>query len=109
MQEYTDILGTDLVKDSREKINNNIKTVGSNYSGTAFPTEDTLVGMTCYRTDRKELYMYAPLDDNDSAPWKLVFKFNADGEALVVNATNSEYVNHNNKVYLPDGSIMWVE
>jgi len=109
MQEYTDILGTDLVKDSREKINNNIKTVGSNYSGTVFPTDNLLVGMTCFRTDRKELYMYVPFSAGDTAPWKLVFKFNSAGEALVVNATNSEYVNHDNTVVLPDGTIMWVE
>lgn len=109
MQQYVDILGTDLVKNSRDTINNNIKTVGSNYSGTAFPTDNLLVGMTCYRTDRKELYIYAPLSNNDSQPWKLLLRLNNSGEALVVNATNSEYVNHENKVYLPDGSIMWVE
>jgi len=109
MQQYTDILGTDLVKDSRVKINNNIKTVGSSFSGAAFPTSDLLVGMVCYRTDRKELYMYAPFNGSDANPWKLVFKFNSAGEALVVNATNSEYVNHDNKVVLPDGTIMWVE
>jgi len=109
MQQYVDILGTDLVKNSRETINNNIKTVGSNYSGTAFPTDNLLVGMTCYRTDRKELYLYAPFNSEDISPWKLVFKFNSAGEALVVNATNSEYVNHENTVVLPDGTIMWVE
>ena len=109
MQQYTDILGTDLVKNSREKINNNIKTVGSNYSGTVFPTTDLMVGMTCYRTDRKELYMYVPFNEDDTDPWKLVFKFNSAGEALVVNATHSEYVNHENTVVLPDGTIMWVE
>lgn len=109
MQQYVDILGTDLVKNSRSTINNNIKTVGSNYSGTAFPTDNLLVGMTCYRTDRKELYIYVPYDEDDEQPWKLLLKLTNSGEALVVNSTNSEYVNHENTVVLPDGTIMWVE
>ena len=101
MQQYVDILGTDLVKNSRDTINNNIKTVGSNYSGTAFPTNN--------RTDRKELYIYVPYDEDDEQPWKLLLKLTNSGEALVVNSTNSEYVNHENTVVLPDGTIMWVE
>ena len=109
MQSYVDILGTDLVKNSRETINNNIKTVGSNYSGTVFPTDNLLLGMMCYRTDRKELYIYVPLSNDDTQPWKLLLKLTDEGEALVMNSTNSEYVNHENKVVLPDGTIMWVE
>ena len=108
MQQYSEILGTDLVKNSRTKINNNILTVASNYAGDAFPTENLVVGMTCYRTDRKEMYLYT-LDANEEGQWLLLFKFNANGEVVVVNATNSEYVEHDGKVVLPDGSTLWVE
>ena len=108
MQQYSEILGTDLVKNSRSKINNNIMTVASHYSGTVFPTDNLTDGMMCYRKDRKELYMYV-VDENDEGQWLLLFKFNASNEVVVVNATNSEFVEHEGKVYLPDGSQLWVE
>ena len=58
MQSYVDILGTDLVKNSRETINNNIKTVGSNYSGTMFPTDNLLLGMITEQTARSCTSMF---------------------------------------------------
>ena len=99
MQEYSEILGTDLVKNSRVKINNNIMTVASNYSGDAFPTENLVVGMKCFRTDRNEMYMYT-LDENDNGRWLLLFKFNEDGEVVVVNATTAEHLE--NPPVIPD-------
>ena len=93
MQNYVDILGTDLVKNSRERINNNIKTVASNYSGDEFPTDNLEEGMTCYRTDRKEMYIYT-IDENDYGRWLSLFRFNEDGEVVVVNATTAEQLEH---------------
>lgn len=112
MQNYVDIKGSDLVKNSRETINNNIKTVGSNYSGTSFPTTNLLAGMLCFRTDTRELHLCESVNvvnGQEQAVWRLLLKLDSNNNALVVRSTNSEYVSHNNKVYLPDGSIMWVE
>lgn len=56
------IAGSDLIKNSRTAINENFKAVASDFAGTAFPTDNLLVGMTCYRTDKKRLYRYT--DEN---------------------------------------------
>lgn len=60
----------------------------SNSSGTAFPTENTVIGMTCFRTDQSKLYRLI-----DATPtWKLEFDFAktfgvADSAALADLAT----------------------
>lgn len=58
MAEIKIIAGSDLVKNSRSAINDNFKAVASNFAGTAFPTTNLYVGMTCYRTDKEQLYRY---------------------------------------------------
>ena len=107
MQEYAEILGTELIKNSREKINNNNASIGSNFSGTAFPTQNLWPGMFCFREDLNELYMYTKTGNNYT--WKLIFKIQNDGSVLVANATNAEYVEHDGKIVLPDGSQLWIE
>lgn len=56
MQSFKEINGQDNIKDSRTTINDSIKTVMSNNSGTAFPTTNLQVGMKCYRTDLGKTY-----------------------------------------------------
>lgn len=51
MQNYLEINGQDYVKDSRTKINESLRTLLSNNSGTAFPTSNLQEGMKCFRTD----------------------------------------------------------
>lgn len=56
MQSFKEINGQDNIKNSRTTINDSIKTVMSNNSGTAFPTANLQVGMKCYRTDLGKTY-----------------------------------------------------
>ena len=56
MQSFKEIQGQDNIKNSRTVINDSIKTVMSNHSGTAFPTTNLQVGMKCYRTDLGKTY-----------------------------------------------------
>lgn len=83
MKKYIDILGTDEVKDSREVINNNIKTVASDFSGTAFPTENLVEGMTCYRTDQKKLYRYITVDS--TLAWVVDRTYSVNGQTIDAN------------------------
>lgn len=56
MQSFKEIQGQDNIKNSRTVINDSLKTVMSNHSGTAFPTTNLQVGMKCYRTDLGKTY-----------------------------------------------------
>lgn len=73
MADIQEILGTDLVKDSRKVINENFNKVACDFAGTAFPTNPN-IGMVCYRTDENKAYRYV---DNDV--WKV------EGSVLTVN------------------------
>ena len=81
MQQYTEILATHTLANSREKITNNDKTIMSCNSGTTFPTTDLQVGMLCLRTDLKQLF-----ELEDLAPtWTIIADLNKT-------YTNKEYV-----------------
>lgn len=67
MQSFKEINGQDNIKNSRTTINDSIKTVMSNSSGTAFPTTNLQVGMKCYRTDLGKTYT---LTDVANKTWK---------------------------------------
>ena len=67
MQAFKEINGQDNIKNSRTTINDSIKTVMSNSSGTAFPTTNLQVGMKCYRTDLGKTYT---LTDVANKTWK---------------------------------------
>lgn len=67
MQSFKEINGQDNIKNSRTTINDSIKTVMSNSSGTAFPTTNLQVGMKCYRTDLDKTYT---LTDVANKTWK---------------------------------------
>ena len=55
-QTYNDIASTDTLSASRQKILDRDDAIKSSFSGTAFPTTNLLVGMTCFRTDENKLY-----------------------------------------------------
>ena len=55
-QTWQDFPASEKMKDSRPKIKERTETLKSHFSGTAFPTVDVVVGMTCYRTDQEKLY-----------------------------------------------------
>ncbi|WP_443674719.1 phage tail protein [Megasphaera sp.] len=51
MQEYNELVTTDACNTYLEKVDKNIQSVASTFSGTAFPTTNLAVGMQCMRTD----------------------------------------------------------
>lgn len=69
MQNYK-VIPQDSIKRSRAVIENNMATIASNFSGTAFPTTGLQVGMKCYRVDLGRTYTLkntSPLKWEDDA------------------------------------------
>ena len=60
MQDYTPLgsTATTTVKEGILNHEKNINALRSTYSGTAFPTENLVAGMKCYRTDLGKTYTY---------------------------------------------------
>lgn len=60
MQDYTPLgsTATTTVKDGILNHEKNINALRSTYSGTAFPTENLVAGLKCYRTDLGKTYTY---------------------------------------------------
>ena len=55
-QLWDNILPSETLRDSRQQILNRDEAVKSQFSGSAFPTTDLVIGMPCYRTDLQRLY-----------------------------------------------------
>ena len=55
MQDYK-VIPQESIKRSRAVIENNMATIVSNFSGTAFPTTGLQIGMKCYRVDLERTY-----------------------------------------------------
>lgn len=88
MQEYVEIPRNKSLRDSRELILNNDKTIASHYSGTSFPTQYLVVGMECYRTDLKAKYR---LTKTTPATWEPVLTATEIAKVKVNNAKNADY------------------
>lgn len=74
MQTYNAIAATDFLSDSRQNIADRDDSIKSSFSGTVFPTTSLLVGMKCYRTDLKKLYV---LTSTGPDVWIELADFNA--------------------------------
>lgn len=74
MQDYTKLDVTKPLKESIPAMQKSIDSVASNFSGTAFPTENVAVGMTCLRTDLDVLYICTALGTDGTPTWKEVIK-----------------------------------
>ena len=84
MQTYTRITNEFTGVELPGKIDENLQSLKSHFSGTAFPTENLVVGMPCYRTDEKKVYRLM----EDLVTWKLESDLNyANGVPI---ATQSE-------------------
>lgn len=90
MEQFKLLEGTDTLKDSREILNNNLLSVRSLSSGTAFPTDNLSEGMLCYRTDLKKLYQYQA-DGSWSADITMSISGNANTANSAGTATNAEH------------------
>lgn len=85
MQELKEIKGTDYMSRSREAINNNFKSVASNFSGQSFPTVNLEASMICFRTDQDAFFMLK----EDLKTWEKVL-FIVDGKVYVPNSSIAE-------------------
>lgn len=65
-QSFPNISQTQTVKDSRQLLLDRDSASASNFSGTAFPTTNLMVGMKCHRTDLGKSYI---LKDASSQTW----------------------------------------
>jgi hypothetical protein len=91
MQSYTEIAPLQTLLASLPALLNNDKTALSQSSGTAFPTDDLIAGMPCYRTDENKLYV---LTDATEQTWLLLFDFTKA-------PTNKEYVDAQDALKAP--------
>lgn len=85
MQLFESFAQTLSLKDSYSKIVNALKTLLSMSSGTTFPTTELQVGMLCYRTDQKKLYLLT--QDTPSASWLALFDLSS-GSAIALAAAS---------------------
>lgn len=83
MQTYPAIPATDFVSDSRQALLDRDDSIKSTFSGTVFPTTNLLIGMKCYRTDQKKLYLLTAIGAD---VWVEIGDFNGSS-GLVPQAT----------------------
>lgn len=69
-QTYAPMLGTDTLTASRTTINSNFDAAVGDFSGTAFPTSNLVIGMCCYRTDTGKVYRLTSIGPSS---WTLIF------------------------------------
>lgn len=70
MKEFNKLATTEAVNVYLPKLDNNVQSVASNFSGTSFPTSNLLVGMVCTRTDDNN-NRYQLISDNP-VTWQLL-------------------------------------
>ncbi len=70
MQEFNKLATTEAINVYLPKLDNNVQSVASNFSGTSFPTSNLLVGMVCTRTDDNN-NRYQLISDNP-VTWQLL-------------------------------------
>lgn len=70
MQNFTEFSSNDYLNVGIPKLYDDIVTVLSQSSGTAFPTTNLEVGMVCYRTDQRKAYRLTAMNDG-SPVWKV--------------------------------------
>ena len=89
MQSYRDINDSDYISDAPTLINNNFKSIASDFMGAAFPTNDLVEGTKCFRTDNNTMYQLGA----DLKTWKPLFKVIDGGiqVKLADKATNADH------------------
>lgn len=90
MQAYQGIELTDIARDAVMQLQENIKTIASNSSGTAFPTENLFDGMLCYRTDEKKYYTYSSTTETWDCWLAQVLKYKGSVATYADLPTNAE-------------------
>lgn len=62
MQDYREVLPSNTVQEMRVMVNGNFDTLRSTNAGEAFPAENLVLGMKCFRVDEKKTYTLVSLD-----------------------------------------------
>ena len=73
MQKYKQLDPTEPLRNSIPSMQESLDSAASNFSGTAFPTENLFVGMHCVRTDLNTEYVCTAINDG-AATWQDVTK-----------------------------------
>jgi bacterial surface protein 26-residue repeat/bacterial surface protein 26-residue repeat len=68
VQDYREVLPSNTVREARDIWNNSLNTLRSTHAGEAFPTENLVLGMKCFRSDEKKTYTLVSLDPVE---WKV--------------------------------------
>ena len=97
MQTYTRITNEFTGVELPGKIDENLQSLKSDFSGTAFPTSNLVEGMTCFRTDQKKVYRLM----SDLNTWKLESDLNYDGGVTVATQAQAEEGTDNTVVMTP--------
>lgn len=84
MNNFKLLEGSDTIKNSREIINRNLQSIASDFSGDAFPTENLIIGMSCYRTDEQKQYKLYQVGSSNTLSW--ICTLDCSGEKAVVPA-----------------------
>lgn len=87
MQKFINITPDMKLKDSRAPLVDNDLTVASHYAAGAFPTQNLVVGMECYRTDLKKKYRLTKLNP---ATWEDVLTPSEITKVKVNNAVHAD-------------------
>lgn len=87
MQKFINITPDMKLKDSRAPLVDNDLTVASHYAAGAFPTQNLVVGMECYRTDLKKKYRLTKLNP---ATWEDVLTPSEITKVKVNNAVQAD-------------------
>ena len=109
MQSYTQIQSTASLQSSLALLLNNDRTSLSNSSGSAFPTVNTEVGMLCYRTDLRQLFILTRLTP---ITWAMVLDLSAPettGEPPIAQAVQIAYQALARRLSGDDGGSIYFE
>ena len=77
MQKYKELDPTEPLRASIPSMQDSIDSVASNFSGSAFPTDNLFVGMHCFRTDLNTEYVCVELNGG-VATWRGATNFSLD-------------------------------
>ena len=87
MQEYSNFEDTEYISDAPTKLNKNMQSIITDFSGASFPTANLFVGMKCLRTDENNVYRLHENASNQLV-WELEYTI-IDGGIKVKQADNA--------------------
>lgn len=93
MQKLTTFNPNETLDKAIPKLSDDILTVLSSSSGTAFPTDGLQVGMVCYRTDLGKAYVLTSLENNNPV-WTILFSIDFAPGVAEFDSSGNEIAKH---------------